>query len=298
LRLTAILKLSSKIFRTRQLVKRCLGETEEIRKHLQRLEAASALPFEGGVAWNPDLQERARSLLALISPVSLEGIGKVRLGGEADGGYVLPQDWGRVGGMLSLGIGPENSFDLASVAAGIEVQAYDFSISSLPQSHPAIHWHREKITAEDRPHRGEISLAGALGRFSKAGLLGVKMDIEGYEYPALLACPSEPLERILFLTGEFHGFASAIVSGLTRPMEETFQKLQQLFAVIHVHANNQSGCRLCGGILVPQNLELTWVNRKAYSLGPCQELFPTLHDRPNQPGKAELFLGSFQFTSP
>ena len=259
------------------------------------MEAASALPFEGGIAWNPDLQERARSLLALISPVSLEGIGKVRLGGEADGGYVLPQDWGRVQGMLSLGIGPENSFDLASAAAGIDVHAYDFSIPALPRQHPSIRWYREKITADDRPHRGEISLAGALARFSPEGLLGLKMDIEGYEYPAFLACPSKRLERVLFLTGEFHGFASAIVSGHTRPLEETFRKLHESFEVIHVHANNATGCRLCGGILVPENLELTWANRKAYSFAPCRELFPTPQDRPNQPGKAELFLGSFQF---
>jgi len=182
--------------------------------------------------------------------------------------------------------------------AGIKVHAYDYSIPKLPATHPAIHWYREKITATDRLKEGEISIASALDRFAGQGSLGMKMDIEGHEYAALLACPSDRLERIQFLTGEFHGFASAIVSGHTQPMEEAFRKLRGFFEVVHVHANNQAGCRLCGGVLVPQHLELTWANRRCYSFVACRETFPTSMDRPNQPEKAELFLGNFQQAGP
>lgn len=289
------MKISSKIFRTRQLVKRCLGETEEIRKDLRKLEAASALPFEGGAAWNPALEERAYSLLSLVSPVSLKAPGKVRLGNKHDGGYVVPSDWNKVTGILSLGVGPENSFDLMCAEAGIKVHAYDNTIPKLPIIHPGIHWYPEKITATDRSKEREVSLASALDRFTGQGSLGIKMDIEGYEYAALLACPVDRLERIRFLTGEFHGFASAIVSGHTQPLEESFRKLRGLFEVVHVHANNQAGCRLCGGILVPQHLELTWVNRRCYAFVSNHETFPTEYDYPNAAGKSDLFLGSFQF---
>ena len=292
------MKLLSKLFRTRQLVKRCLEETEAIRRQLTRLESASALPWEGETAWSPAVGNRAHTLLGLLSPVALDSTPKVRLGGDQDGGYVIPGDWARIGGMVSLGIGSENSFDLACAEKGIEVQAYDFSIPSLPISHPKIVWHREKIASVDCPAQKETSLGHALSRIQGNSPIGLKMDIEGHEYSALLACPVEQLERVLFLVGEFHGLTAAIASGQTQPLEDTFRKLRLGFEVVHLHANNAVGCRLCGGYLVPQHLEITWVNRKFYSFVESQELFPTPLDRPNQTGRADLFLGSFRHHGP
>lgn len=286
--------LSSKIFRTKYLVKRCLEETAEIRQLLHRLEASSALPFEGGTAWSPELKPVAQSLLALLSPVSLRGLGKVRLGSDHDGGYVVPADWERVQGLVSLGVGPENSFDLAFAERGVQVQSYDHSIQVLPQTHPGICWYREKIASVDQPNRREVSLAKALARFGENISLALKMDIEGHEYAALLACPERSLARVRFITGEFHGLASAIASSQSLPIAETFLKLKQHFEVVHIHANNLAGCRLCGGFLIPQHLEITWANRQHYAFQACNEIFPTPLDRPNFPGKADLFLGAFQ----
>lgn len=289
------MRLSDKIFRTRQLVKKCLEETELIKNHLKQIEASSALPYEGSVAWSPEVGRKARALLALISPYSLRDLRKVRLGGDQDGGYVVPEDWPKVQGLLSLGIGPENSFDLVFAEKNISVHAYDFSIPSLPQAHRAIQWYREKISSADRVNDGEVSLEKAITRFEGDGDLALKIDIEGYEYPALLACPAKILKRVRFLTGEFHGLAAAISVNQTQQIVETFKKLREQFEVIHVHANNHVGCRLCGGVLVPKHLEITWCRRDKYNFIPCQELFPTDLDRPNQQGKAEIFLGTFQF---
>lgn len=292
------MRLSDKVFRTRQLVKKCLAETEEIKTHLRLLEDASELPFGGNVAWSPEIGKNARFLLGLISPLSLRDLGKVRLGGDADGGYVVPEDWPKVQGLLSLGIGQDNSFDLAFAENNIPVQSYDFSIAKLPKTHPKIEWHREKISAADRPKSKETSLERALARFNRENSLALKMDIEGYEYPALLACPSTALKKIRFLTGEFHGLATALSTGLIHSHVQVFQKLKEQFEVVHVHANNHVGCRLCGGVLVPKHLEITWANKDLYSFSPCREIFPTELDRPNQPGKSEIFLGQFQYKEP
>ncbi len=204
----------------------------------------------------------------------------------------------QVHGLVSLGIGADNSFELAFAEAGIEVQAYDFSIAALPQAHEKIRWYQEKIGSVARRGKGETSLEEAISRFPGEGPLAMKMDIEGHEYSALLACPAPALSRVRFLTGEFHGLATACAADLTRPLIATFEKLRTLFEVVHVHANNQVGCRLCGGVLVPQHLEITWANRTAYSFNPCRESFPTSLDRPNLSDRAELFLGNFQFVSP
>ena len=292
------MRLSDKVFRTRQLVKKCLEETEQIKAQLRRLEDSSALPYQGLVAWSPEVGENALFLLGLISPLSLRESGKVRLGGSQDGGYVVPEDWRKVSGLLSLGIGPENTFDLAFAESNIPVHAYDFSISRLPQNHPKIEWFREKVSATDRVSSKEISLGQALARFKEEESLALKMDIEGYEYPAVLACPPTALKRIRFLVGEFHGLATALATGQIQPIAQTFQKLKDQFEVVHVHANNHVGCRLCGGVLVPQHLEITWANKDVYSFGPCREIFPTELDRPNQPGKSEIFLGNFQYHQP
>lgn len=289
--------LKHKIFRTRQLVKKTLEELHELRQGMARLEEAMAPSGDGLVSWSADLQRRVRRLFSPLRPWALSDLSKVRVGAELDGGYVVPEDWKKVSRLFSLGVGPENSFDLVFAEAGIPVEAYDHTIVRLPVEHPQIQWHRKKIdNSAETP--SACSLDRILGAVESGDGLGLKIDIEGWEYPALMGCTEENLRKARFIVGEFHGLARSLETNGTQVLEATFSKLQKYFSVIHVHANNASGIRILGGVLVPNLLEITWVNRAHYALKPSQETFPTSLDRPNRSDRCDLWLGSFDFTHP
>jgi hypothetical protein len=292
------MNFKDRIFRTRQLVKRSLEQLEDIGKRLTLLEQNSWRLPDGTAAWSPLMQENCRQLLSRLEPCGLIGIAKTRLGSDGDGGYVVPEDWGSLRKLVSLGVGPENSFDLAMAEAGVEVEAYDPTIRALPATHPRIHWHSTWVVAENEGSSGkrkEASLAEILKTIPPGTPFALKTDIEGWEYPCLLSCPEELLAGCRFLVGEFHGFASSLAAGTTQAISATLQKLQRRFRLVHLHANNASGGRLLGGIFVPQHLELTFVNADHYQTGPCEGLFPTSLDRPNDSGACDLWLGSFRW---
>jgi len=211
---------------------------------------------------------------------------------DADGGYVIPADWKTVPMLVSLGIGSENSFDMSFAEAGIPVEAYDPTISQLPQIHPKIRWIQSLVVANPKPTSTEVSLENVLQRISCDNLPALKMDIEGWEYPAILSCSEKSLGKIRFFVAEFHGIADAITTEKTATLEATWSRLSTVFDTVHVHANNAGGARILGGTLVPNLLEVTMVNRNFYKTYDEKENYPGACDRPNLKGKADIQLSS------
>jgi len=286
----------NKIFRTRQLVKKSLEDLQEVRQGIRRLEESLAPSEDGLPAWSASVQESALRVLSLLKPHSLKGLEKVRLGAEGDGGYVVPADWHRVSRLVSLGIGPENTFDLAFAKAGISVEAFDHTIHALPEEHPKIVWRKKKISFGEKNQTASCNLNDVLPAAGVPGEVALKTDIEGWEYPVLLDCPEEKLRCLRFLVGEFHDFGSLLGTNRAHTLEATFAKLHKHFAVIHLHGNNADHVRVLGGMLVPNLMEITWVNRSLYSLEPFSGAFPTALDRPNDPQRCEIWLGGFDYS--
>ena len=287
-----ILKFKNKIFRTRQLVKKAQEDLDALKQTVERLEESCARTVDGPLAWSPSLCHRWRRVLGCLRMRSLGPGGKARVGADADGGYVIPADWKEVPLLISLGIGPENSFDMSFADAGVPVEAYDPTIAQLPQTHPKIRWIQNMVVADPKPNSAEVSLRNILERISSNTLPALKMDIEGWEYPTILSCSEELLRKIRFFVAEFHGIADAIITEKTVTLEATWSRLSSVFDTVHVHANNAGGARILGGTLVPNLLEVTMVNRNFYKTYDKQENYPETYDRPNLKGKAEIQLSS------
>jgi len=285
-------KIKNKLFRTRQLVKKAQEDLDALKQTVERLEESCARTVDGPLAWSPSLYHRWQRVLGCLRMRSLGTVGKVRVGADADGGYVIPADWKAVPMLISLGIGPENSFDMSFAEAGISVEAYDPTISQLPQIHPKIRWIQSLVVANPRPNSKEVSLENVLERVSSDNLPVLKMDIEGWEYPVLLSCSERSLGKIRFFVAEFHGIADAIIADKTATLEATWNKLSNVFDTVHVHANNAGGARILGGALVPNLLEVTMVSRNIYKTYDDHEDYPGTCDRPNIKGKADIQLSS------
>ena len=284
-------KIKNKLFRTRQLVKKAQEDLDILKQTIERLEESCARTVDGPLAWSPSLYHRWQRVLGCLRMRSLGPEGKVRVGADADGGYVIPADWKTVSMLISLGIGPENSFDVSFAEAGIPVEAYDPTISQLPQIHPKIRWIQSLVVANPR-HSNEVSLENVLERVSLDNLPVLKMDIEGWEYPVLLSCSERSLGKIRFFVAEFHGIADAVATENTATLEATWRKLSSKFDTVHIHANNAGGARVLGGALIPNLLEITMVNRDLYKTSASMEAYPNSLDRPNIKEKAEIQLNS------
>jgi hypothetical protein len=279
--------IKEKLWRTRHLVKLAREDLGILKERVARIEE-SVCAADGPLAWSPSTFRTWQRVWSCLQISSLGPEGKERVGCEVDGGYVVPKDWRNLSRLFSLGIGPDNSFDIAFAEAGIPVEAYDPTILRLPQEHAKIRWIKSMVVPKPRLSKNEISLGQILEKISEEAAPGLKMDIEGSEYGVILSCPEERLRHLRFFVAEFHGIANTIASEQTAALEACWNRLSGIFDTVHLHANNAGGARILGGALVPNILEVTMVNRKFYPTVSSLEFFPGPMDRPNLRERAEI----------
>jgi len=68
----------------------------------------------------------------------------IRIGGPHDGGYVMVNNLENIEGILSLGIGPDASWDEEISQKVPLIHLYDHSIQELPATIPSAHWYSGK----------------------------------------------------------------------------------------------------------------------------------------------------------
>ena len=80
---------------------------------------------------------------------------------------------------------------------------------------------------------------------------------------------------------------------------QVYRRLNQLFLLAHVHANNVGGLIVYNPqpeLKLPQFLEATYLRKDlALRIGPTTETFPTPLDYPIDPRKKELTLDFYPF---
>ena len=248
--------------------------------------------------WEPAVGERVRATLSLLSPEEVEGVGKLRVGRDFDGGYVMLDDFAGITAALSLGIADDVSWDEAIAARGIEVVQFDPSVPGPPVEHERFHFERLRVAPEDAP--GTVSLARAVADRTAPGDgpdLLLKMDIEGAEWDVLAGCDEALLGRFRQILLEFHDLDRMGEEAFGARVHAVFARLARTHLVTHVHGNNCGNFAVVGNVPVPQSLEVSFAARSAYSSAKAgvPGSFPTPLDHPNQPGRADLFLGAFRF---
>ena len=245
--------------------------------------------------WTPEAAERVRSMLALLSPVAVPDVTKVRLGRDHDGGYVMLDDLAGIATALSLGIADDISWDLDIAARGVRVLQFDPTVSAPPEAHPRLHFEPLLVASHDCV--GEISLSTIV--LTRAGPpdapLLLKMDIEGSEWEVFEATDGLILSRFKQIVCEFHTLDRLGEEEFGNRAEAVFKKLAATYFVYHVHGNNCANFASVANIAVPQSLEVSFALRSAYHTTRNTDVFPTSLDHPNQPGRADLYLGEFRF---
>jgi hypothetical protein len=263
-------------------------------KYLQELIDKRRIPPKTN--FSDEAYDNAVEIYKLLSPKTVVGYNKIRLGTQNDGGYVFldafPQNGIRFA--YSFGISTYDPFSLDMVARGYDVWQYDGTISEPPYNHPRIHFRRFNISGEENPQQNERNLQQIIeeNKHQNASEIILKCDIEGYEWPMLETVRTEDLMKFTQINVEFHGF-QPIGNAYTRLLK----KLNETHQVIHIHANNNSsGTVLKNFRFLPRLFEVSYVRRDSYQFTECMEEYPTKLDSPCIPGLQEVFIGNFNPT--
>jgi hypothetical protein len=232
-------------------------------------------------------------LLLLLTPVRAEGKGKIRVGASRDGGYVMLDDFSSIDAALSLGIGPDISWDHALADRGLPVWQYDHTISVLPSEHPLCRFEPKRIVNQSASSQ-DLPLTVLLQQFAGKQLI-LKMDIEGDEWDVLAGLSPGLLATCRQIVVEFHDFISIENQAWRDQARRALALLARDFGVVHVHGNNLSKHIVFDDLVLPDSLEVTFANRSFYKLGATDETFPGRMDKRNNPYFPDFNLGHFRF---
>jgi len=219
-----------------------------------------------------------RDLVKRLRPLDC-GRELVRVGGEADGGYLLPNDLEGIEYCFSPGVGPRADFE--SHLANLKIRSFlaDYSVNSPPVTKPEFTFDEKFIAANDS--ETSLTLESWRDKYlpNGAGDLLLQMDIEGSEYEVILSTPVEVLDNFRIMVIEFHFLEKLFdrfVFGLYRAC---FERILKNFHVVHLHPNNCCGTVKQNDIEVPRVMEFTFYNKRRVSGTKHRNDFPHALDR-------------------
>ncbi len=232
------------------------------------------------------------------SPVPL-----LRIGGEGDGAYLVPDVLDSVVACFSPGVSNRKSFeDELLLRFGIPSHMMDFSSDAAFFRTPLVEgkqtFLKKWLSASAGPDNVSLTEWIALVGQGKSNFL-LQMDIEGAEYLNLIATPKKVLEKFLVIVVEFHGLSDHLAGTNFKgsSLAATIDHLSGSFVSVHARANNcRPSFRFGPGLVVPDVLEVTFLRADYYRAGLVlsarQPLLPNPLDiHRNCLAAAPVFLG-------
>lgn len=231
----------------------------KIREFLERYLVVFSVFFRLRKIADPD---RILLLIRALRPVLID-IPLVRIGSASDGGYLIPDDTDKIEAIFSPGVGNKHDFDKALLVQGKRLFLADASVEK-PQDLSECVFDKKYIGGAD--HDDFVSLESWV--ISHAGNhadnLLLQMDIEGFEYAAILSCDKEVLKRFRTIIIEFHDLDQLFCKFSHNIIRDTFFKLLEFFDVVHIHPNNCKVATVSGKLVIPPVMEFTFHRKDAH----------------------------------
>lgn len=247
--------------------------------------------FNKGIFIDPMTSGQSlQELISRIRPVK-SSFELIRVGGESDGGYLVPDDLEGIRYCLSPGVDQIADFEKDLLRRGIRSHLADYSVVSPPPGLDFASFTRKFLGAVT--HQNHISMADwckDLGLDDESGDLLLQMDIEGSEYEVLLTMAEELLARFRIMVIEFHNIESWGQQHFFALVAAAFSRLLEHFNVVHIHPNNAMGLVNLGGIVAPRVFEVTFHRKDRGEILGNADTFPHPLDRPNLQDRPDLVL--------
>lgn len=225
--------------------------------------------------------EKIASLMQQLHPVA-SGHGLLRVGGDGDGGYLVPDDLEGIASCWSAGIGRDSRFECDCAERGMDVFLADGSVSGPAIAHPRFRFAKIFVAGFDDDHSMTLDawITAVAGQLCDDLLL--KLDIEGAEYEVLLAMPVALQARCRMIVVEFHQLDHLWSAPFFRIASRTFGKLLRTHACVHIHPNNHDGVLRHRGLDLPPTMEFTFLRRDRLPPHPAWRTdFPHALDQDN-----------------
>ena len=204
----------------------------------------------------------------------------IRIGGEGDGGYLVPDDLEGLHACFSPGVSTVADFEAEMAARGIDCFLADASVDGPPVDNPRFHF--EKMFLGPIEGATHIRLPRWVDRCAPpGGDLLLQMDIEGAEYGVLLDTPAEVLRRFRIIVIEFHELEMLFTRRGFELVNLCLERLLQDFVVVHLHPNNCVPFARKGSVVIPRVMEFTFLRRDRVRAATPALQFPHPLDRPN-----------------
>jgi hypothetical protein len=235
--------------------------------------------------------------LALLTPFEINKA-LVRIGPDKDGGYVLVDDFKPNQTVISYGISTEYGFEQELARRGCDVYMFDHTIESINATSEMMKFYREGVAGVSNPQDNLYSIEDHLAKYDVQGdQLVLKMDVEGAEFESIGMASEACLARFDQIVFEVHRLVNLNQDDYRNKFVTMFTKLNKLFTLFHVHANNFDGpdaIYTVSGCPVSNVLELSYVRTTSVRRAPSRTLYPTALDFPNR-AQADKLLWFYPF---
>ena len=186
----------------------------------------------------------------------------IRIGGDADGGYLIPDIFDRVEYCFSPGVADTADFEgELSRRYGIKSFMADGSVAAAPFADDNFHFTKKFLgvrTAGDFITLSDWMDSTLAGGGDDRGMI-LQMDIEGAEYDVLTFESTAILGRFSAMIIEFHGLEQFFDWRFLHTTSIIFEKLYRNFSICHVHPNNCCGVTSLNSIDLPNTIEVSFL---------------------------------------
>ena len=209
------------------------------------------------------LRRRIQRISDYLKVETVNGHQLCRVGAKADGGYVMVDNFLNIDGVLSLGVGPDVSWD-DDISQFVKViHLYDHSVEKLPKPIANATWFKEKIVT--RYDSTGTSLETAVSRLLKSDRLILKCDIEDAEWAIIAEADEELLKKFDQIVIEFHWMINHLNSDSFTTMLNALEKISSTHKVVNIHANNYANYEIVANCPIPDVIEVSYARKSSYS---------------------------------
>lgn len=231
-----------------------------------------------------------RRLTPVASPFNL-----IRVGGDGDGGYLVPNDLKGINVCFSPEVAESSGFELGLAAFQIHSFLIDYSVEAPPVDSKFLHF--EKLFLSSRSDWEKfVRLEDWVSQKAPSDEdLILQMDIEGSEWSVLADVSDVTLRKFRIIAIEFHCLEEMLTSPLGAEMLSTvLDKLERNFRIVHIHPNNTGGSSRYKGEVIPNVLEVTFLRSDRFSLSETRHRPSLPHplDQRNDLDRKDISLSS------
>tara|TARA_A200000113_G_C8800293_1_gene333863 strand:- start:120 stop:950 length:831 start_codon:yes stop_codon:yes gene_type:complete len=184
----------------------------------------------------------------------------VRIGGNGDGGYLLPDVLDKVSYCFSPGVDFIANFE-KELSEKFNIKSFmaDASVKKAPLLDKNFDFIPKFLGSRSCSNFITLHDWIKLKELEKVSNLLLQMDIEGGEYDVLIYEDSDILSLFSVMIIEFHNLQKLFEDDFLLMVTAIYEKLYKNFSICHVHPNNCCGVASLDGIEIPRVIEVTFL---------------------------------------